>query len=97
MNGVGNVGEQFVKRLDEYIVGSEDLIKHGSNYYKPSGIYSCKRDLYYMRCGVEGKEDATQQSISICASGSWRHETIQNYLIAMSEQGGDIEWIDPEQ
>lgn len=98
MNGLGDTGEQFVRKLDDYIVSQEDLIKHGSNYYKPSGIYSCKRELYYLRSGIPGKEDATQQSISICASGSWRHEQIQNYIIKMSEENyGDIEWIDPEQ
>ena len=96
MTGIGDVGEQFVKRLDEYIVNSQDHVKHGSNYYKPSGIYSCKRELYYLRSGIPGKEDVNQQNISICANGSWRHETIQNYIIKMSEEGyGEVKWIDP--
>lgn len=97
MTGVGGVGEQFVKQLDDFIVSSTDNIKHGSTYYKPSGMYSCKRDLYYLRSGVVGREDINQQSISICLNGSWRHETLQNYLIEMSKNDGDIKWIDPEQ
>lgn len=97
MTGVGGVGEQFVKQLDDFIVNSTDNIKHGSNYYKPSGMYSCKRDLYYLRSDVVGREDINQQSISICLNGSWRHETLQNYLIEMSKKDGEIKWIDPEQ
>ena len=97
MTGVGGVGEQFVKQLDDFIVNSTDNIKHGSNYYKPSGMYSCKRDLYYLRSGVAGREDINQQSISICLNGSWRHETLQNYLIEMSKNDGDIKWIEPDQ
>lgn len=98
--GVGDVGDIFCRQFDEYVVNYEELnsMKHGSNYYKPSGMYSCMRELYYIRCGVVGKEELTQQNISICANGSWRHETIQNYLIKMSEEGyGDLEWIDPEE
>ena len=47
MSGVGDVGEQFVKRLDDYIVAKDkENQRQGSNCFKPSGIYSCKRELY---------------------------------------------------
>lgn len=96
MNGVGDVGEQFVKRLDDYIVAKDkENQRQGSNCFKPSGIYSCKRELYYMRFGVAIDYNFNQQGISICETGSHRHEIIQQYLESMSKEGyGDIEWVD---
>lgn len=96
MSGIGDVGTQFVKKLDEFIVSDTNHIKHGSSNYKPSGIYGCKRNLYYLRNGVAGEDDSNAQNISICNSGTWRHEVIQNYIIKISEMKEGIEWVDPE-
>lgn len=97
-SGIGNVGDIFCKQLDDYIVAYDKAnnISHGSNFYKPSSIHACMRNLYYMRKCVSAREEMSQQSISICANGSWRHEILQDYVISLSnEGGGDIEWIDP--
>lgn len=48
MNGLGDVGEQFVRKLDDYIVTKDkENQRQGSNCFKPSGIYSCKRTVLY--------------------------------------------------
>lgn len=99
MSGVGDAGSQLVRKLDEYIVRYEELnhVKHGSNFYKPSGLDSCNRDLYYMRSSVKGREELTSANIGICDTGSYRHCVIQNTLESMSKENyTDFRWIDPE-
>lgn len=89
------VAQTFVNDLNYTIEkeNSNDYIPTRS--YKPSGIGSCKRSLYYQLTGAT--PDNKPQSVSlvgICESGTSRHEIIQDYIMRMNEYGIDCEWID---
>lgn len=66
--------------------------------YKPSGISSCKRALYYQMTGATPDENSQGQNlVGICESGTHRHEDIQEYVIKMKSFGIDCEWVDVAQ
>lgn len=90
--------EVAAKFLDDLIYTIEQANK--SDYiptrsYKPSGIGSCKRALFYQMTGsTPDGESGGQNLVGICESGTHRHEDIQEYVIQMKSFGIDCEWID---
>lgn len=90
------VAEQFVNDL-LYTIESED--KEHNTYkptqsFKPSAISGCLRCLFYEVSGATKDEESKGTNlVGICESGTDRHETIQNYIQAMSKHGIDCEWV----
>lgn len=71
--------------------------KKSSNYYTPSSM-SCQRNMYYKR--VEAPTDDTRsgyQIIGMSATGTGRHENIQEVLEAMQKYGLPWKYWDVEE
>lgn len=86
------------KFLNEFIRTIQANQREGlpSKTYKPSSMGGCSRSIYYELTGAptDGVPD-DYTLMGICESGTSRHETLQNYVMQMKEQGFEWEWVDP--
>lgn len=89
------IAEQFLVDL-QYTMEKENETDYvPTKSFKPSGISSCRRALYYQLTGVMPDTAAPDTNlVGICESGTHRHDDIQSYVCAMSEYGIDCEWLD---
>lgn len=71
--------------------------RHGSNYYTPSSMV-CQRNMFYKR--VDAQQDGKKsgyQIIGMSATGTARHEHIQEVLEIMPEYGFTWKYWDVEE
>lgn len=89
------VAEEFAEDLAYCIEQVNKRTYIPSKSFKPSGISSCKRSLYYELSGYYPDIEPPDYALTgICESGTDRHETIQNYVMRMKNYHIDCEWID---
>lgn len=90
-----NIASLFLKRIEETYVKLEPDYRP-SPYYKPSSLI-CMRQMFFTRKAVPPEDEVKNASfISICESGTDRHNRIQNVLAHMKELGTEFEYIDVE-
>ena len=66
----------------------------GSNWYKPSGLH-CMRNMYFVRTKAPQDTQVTEyNSIGMAATGTARHEALQDALLNLKKLGYDWEYVD---
>ena len=80
------ISKEFIEDIQKFIENYNNSHKYQqSKTYKPSGLH-CLRKCVFIRAGVPEGESESKYNWSGCAaSGSARHEYIQDYLIKMTE------------
>ena len=80
------ISKEFIEDVQKFIENYNNSHKYQqSKTYKPSGLH-CLRKCVFIRAGVPEGEPESKYNWSGCAaSGSARHEYIQDYLIKMTE------------
>lgn len=91
-------GEYLNNILDEALVKRNNAnLRKPSQYYSPSSIGGCPRQLYYKRIGapINDKQDIAPKNILKGETGTDRHERIQELLVYIDEElDYDFEWVD---
>jgi len=91
-------GEYLINILDEALTKrNNENLRKPSQYYSPSSIGGCPRQLFYKRAGAE--IDKTQniepKNILKGETGTDRHERIQQLLIYINDKlDYRFEWVD---
>jgi CRISPR/Cas system-associated exonuclease Cas4 (RecB family) len=93
--------EDFLYMLEEATIriASEER-KAPSQFYKPSSLGGCLRNVFYQVTGApseKSESDESASSVGITQSGSDRHERIQKAVAEMKRLGYPVEWIDLEE
>ena len=89
------ISKEFIEDIIKYKIkfGKDDYIQQ-SKSLKPSNLHCVRRNVYVL-AGLEEDETDIAYNYSECAkTGSMRHESIQDTLIRMTNEGSNWSYID---
>lgn len=86
---------EFLNDLEKSIEKNNEK-RMPSRSYKPSSLY-CLRQMYYQMIGCTPVHTDESNLISICQTGTSRHEYLQEAIIKLCQENKRYEWIDVEQ
>lgn len=90
--------QDFLHMLEEATVRvSQENSRKPSQWFKPSSLGGCLRNVYYQVSGAEVEpSDRSADNIGITQTGTARHDAIQKTIAEMKRLGYPIEWIEIE-
>lgn len=90
-----NPANQFLSDL-QFTITREAEEESAVQSFRPSGIDSCKRNLFFRITGAPRDPGNGREAnmIRIAEAGTDAHLRLQNYVMKMQENGIDCEWVD---